>query len=445
MNRTVGFMVSGALLFAGGLGLGWQWGRRAQIAQQPVKTTQVSRPAGGATPRAGRRVLYWVSPMNRNEHSNHFKKDSMNMAYVPVYAPSANGQAAPTGVAVDPRMVQTLGVRLITVKPRRLSHEVKTVGTVGLDENRLYDVNLRVPGWVVRLDARAVGDTVRKGQVLAQIYAPKLYAAESEYLIVRAQSHGVIQRDVAQAAATRLQLLGMSRAQIRRLGARNRAQKFMVLRAPVNGTVLALGARAGGYVTPGTTLFEIADLSHAWVKIALYSYQLPWVQVGDPVRLQLANGSGRVWRGPITFLYPTLDPSSRTVEARVRLADPHGQLRPGSYIQATVEGKPRTALAVPQDTILHMGAADYVMQATGQGHFLPTQVLLGPQSAGWVEIQRGLKDGDHVAEGAQFLLYAESQIQQIQSRMLGPVTKGLGGDSAATGRQARPAAGGVRP
>jgi len=355
--------------------------------------------------------------MDPTKHSDHPMKDSMNMAYVPVYASSSRTYP---GLRIDPRMVQALGVRLATVQERPLGHEIDTVGTIVADARRRYDVNLRVSGWITELVVQAAGDPVRKGQLLARVYAPELYAAESEYLIARQQFKVLGQRRLEEAAAEKLSLLGMSQAEIASLTRQRHAQKFLSLRAPQDGTVLALGVRSGSYVTPGTTLFQVADLSRVWAKIALYSYQLPWVAVGDPVTLRLAHDPQQIWKGHVQFLYPTLDSASRTVEARVVLENRGGRLRPGMYINAIVRGTPKTALAVPADAVLRSAHVSYVMVAQGAGHFLPTEVLLGPEADGWVEVRRGLMSGDQVATNAQFLLYSESQMQQIKARMLGP-------------------------
>ncbi|HET9122397.1 MAG TPA: efflux RND transporter periplasmic adaptor subunit [Acidiferrobacteraceae bacterium] len=421
MKRSTAVVLWSAALLAAGFAMGREASRMygTSGSKKSVAHTHAHAPKATAAAPA-RRVLYWVSPMNPHERSNHFKRDSMNMAYVPVYAPATPGSAPPTGLAVDPRMVQTLGVRLVRVQPRLLNHQIRSLGTITLDENRRYDVTLRTSGWIRSLKVRAVGDVVRKGQVLARLYAPALYAAESEYLIARDRSRTGLHQGLTRAAAQRLRVLGFSRAQIKALAARGHAREQATLRAPASGTVLALGARAGGYVHAGTTLFKLADLRRVWARIALYSYQLPWVQLGDRVELALASAPGHTWHGRIGFLYPTLDPQNRTVEARVPLSNRRGLLRPGMYVRAQVEGAPRTALAVPADAVLHMAGTDYVMQATGHGHFLPTQVRLGASSGGWVQVRRGLSEGDRVAESAQFLLYAESQLQQVRARMLGP-------------------------
>lgn len=424
MNKSgITVVLVAVILFAAGMGVGRYFFQPSRPAPWPAASP--ARPlAGSALHPAQRRILYWASPMDPSIHSDHPMKDSMNMPYVPVYA-SVPGAASQPALQLDPRMVQALGVRIVPVRPRLMGHEIATVGTITVDENRLVDLNLRVSGWVVELDTRAVGDRVRKGQQLAMVYAPELLAAENEYLIARRGSR-VVGSGIERAARERLQLLGMTTADVATLAARGRAQRLMSVRAPLDGTVLALGVRSGGYVTPGTTLFKLADLSRVWAQIALYSYQVPWVRLHDPVQLHLADAPDKVWAGHVSFLYPTVDPANRTIAARVPLVNGDGRLRPGVYVQATLQGTPRRALAVPSDAILRMAHGNYVMVATGGGHFAPTEVALGPQSQGWVAVRRGLKNGDQVAESAQFLLYAESQLQQIKSRMLGPAMGSTG-------------------
>ncbi|MHB1544819.1 MAG: efflux RND transporter periplasmic adaptor subunit [Gammaproteobacteria bacterium] len=409
MNRkTIVSVLVAAVLFGTGLAIGLMWEAGNGSATHPKNSTH--------------RILYWANPMDPEQHFNHPGKDSMGMNYVPVYVTASATIHSEKELAVDPRMVQTLGVRLVTVRPRQLGHEIHTVGTVAVDQNRLYDVNLRVSGWVTDLSVSAVGDAVRRGQMLARVYSPELYAAQNEYLIARDQSRLLGNGSIERAAAEKLELLGMTHAQIAALALRRRAQKRMPIVAPTTGTVLALGTHTGGYVTPYFTLFKLANLDRVWVKVALYGYQLPWVALGNPVRLRLANDPAKVWNGRVSFLYPTLNKMNRTLEARLTFDNSAGMLRPGMYVKATLLGTPRTALAIPADAVLRTAEGNYVMVAEGQGHFLPTQVALGPESGGWVEVRTGLKKGNQVAESAQFLLYAESQVQQINARMLGPAS-----------------------
>ncbi|MHB1942726.1 MAG: efflux RND transporter periplasmic adaptor subunit [Acidiferrobacteraceae bacterium] len=395
-----------------GGGVVWWW-------QPPsvVPSTAVGVRAQKAV-KTGRPVLYWADPMNPKLHSNHFMQDAMGMSYVPVYGPGS-GADLQTGLRIDPRLAQNLGVRLIKVERRPLGRAIHTVGTVAVDENRVYAVNPRFSGWVERLNVRAVGDAVRQGQVLAQIYAPALYSAQQEYLIARRQQKVSGGQALTTAAEEKLHLLGLSTVQIAALVRRRRVERDVPIVAPVSGVVTVLKIHQGSYVSPERVVYEIANLDRVWGDVALYSYQLPWVALGDPVRLHLPSYPGQLWKGRLDFLYPTLNPRSRTVTARLSIPNPGGVLRPGMYADADILARPRQALAVPSSAVLRNQGGDYVMLGESQGHFLPVQVTLGPEAGGWVEIRRGIKAGDQVVDNAQFLLYSESQFQSVRVRMLG--------------------------
>ncbi|MHB8237682.1 MAG: efflux RND transporter periplasmic adaptor subunit, partial [Acidithiobacillus ferrivorans] len=302
---------------------------------------------------------------------------------------------------------------------RQMGHAIHTVGTVAVDENRVYSVTPRFSGWVTRLHVRAVGDPVQRGQVLAEIYSPELYSAQQEYLIARRQGGTTEAPALLAAARARLRLLGMPEKQIAALARRGTAERDVPLMAPASGVVETLNVRQGGYVSPQTSIYEIANLDRIWVNVALYSYQIPWVHIGDAVRLHLPAYPGKSWEGRLNFLYPTLDPKSRTVTARLSFPNPGGVLRPGTYSDATVLASAAETLAVPSSAVLRTGQRDYVMLGEGQGHFLPVQVALGGEADGWVAIDKGLKTGDRVVESAQFLLYSESRFQSVKARMLG--------------------------
>lgn len=416
MHRTANaVLLSAMVFFAAGFAAGWEeFAHRHPLGNRPAPSAHA--PAK-ATP-SGRKILYWASPMNPSRHSDHFKRDRMHMAYVPVYA-SSQGGAQEAGLSVDPRMIQSLGVHLTTATVRVLRREIKTFGTIHVDQNRRFDVSPRTSGWLTNLKVRAIGQQVRKGEPLAEIYSPAIFAAENEYAVILKEQGQPGGKAMAAAARQRLRLLGVGKREIKALTAGRAPQDVWDLRAPANGTVLALGAHEGGYVHAGQRLFRLADLSTVWADVSLSSDQLPWVRVGNPVTLSLASDPESHFQGRVVFLYPTLDSSNRTVQARVALANPQGMLRPGAFVNAVVLGRPRQALAVPADAVLRTQNADYVMRATGGGHFLPTEVRLGPDARGWQEIVSGLKPGDRIAESAQFLLFAESQIQQVKARMLG--------------------------
>ena len=427
----MGLLGLGAVLGAGAM---WWW--------QPSTAVSGTGPAavhGQKITAKERRILYWAAPMDPKIHSDHPMKDSMGMPYIPVYASGPSAQKA-SGLSIDPRLAQNLGVRLVDVQHRQMGHAIHTVGTVAVDENRVYSVTPRFSGWVTHLNVRAVGDPVQRGQVLAELYSPELYGAQQEYLIARRQGGATEDPALLAAARAKLRLLGMPEDEIAALARRGTAERDVPLLAPASGVVETLNVRQGGYISPQSNVYEIANLDRIWVNVALYSYQLPWVKTGNPVRLHLAAYPGRVWAGRLNFLYPTLDPKSRTVTARLSFSNPGGNLRPGMYADATIVASPEKALAVPSSALLHTAHGDYVMLGENDGHFLPVQVALGPEADGWVAINKGLKTGDRVVESAQFLLYSESQFQSVKARMLGgstiPTKSAMAGMNMGQGGQA---------
>ncbi len=418
-------IISSVVIFALGVGLGaagvWVW--MPTSTSTPSMSARVGKratqPADASS--SNRRILYWADPMNPAIHADHSMKDNMGMAYIPVYAHAAARSQA--GLKIDSRMTQSLGVRLVAVERRQMGRGIQTVGSVAVDENRLYAVNPRFSGWVTHLAVRAIGDPVTAGRVLAEIYSPELYGAEQEYLIAlrsHAQdSTNALDRELLRAATSRLHLLGLSDGGVHALAIRGAAQKYVTVVAPTSGVVERLSLRQGGHVTPHNNLMEIANLNRVWVMIALYGNQMSWVRLGDHVDLRSPDYPGTVWKGHLDFLYPTVGLQSRTVTARVSIPNPGGILRPGMYVDAHVLSQGSLQLAVPTSAVLHTERGDFVILGQAEGHFLPVQVRVGPETDGWTAIRQGLRAGEQVVDNAQFLLYSESQFQSVQARMLG--------------------------
>jgi Cu(I)/Ag(I) efflux system membrane fusion protein len=402
-----------------GIALGW-W------LKTPAPETH-ARPT--AQPDSPRKILYYRNPMNPQVTADKPSKDSMGMDYIPVYADAEN-TGADSGIRIDPRLVQNLGVRTGIVEKRAFSRSVRTVGTVLIDERGVSAFSPKVSGWLERLHAKAVGDVVERGQPLAEIYSPELLSAQEEYRIAVQASRKLLgagdaamhheTQDLVQAARERLRLLDIPAADIAALTQGKPAQRTVSLRAPYRGIVTELDVREGASVTPEMRLFTLADLSRIWVNVEVYANQLPWVKVGDPVELTLAFVPGRRWQGRIDYLYPTLNPQSRTVTARLLFDNPDGVLRPGMYANATIGAAERsTVLAVPREAVLRTGTQDSVILALGEGRFQPVMVHVGAENDDFVEIIDGLQAGQKIVLSGQFLLDAEANFQGAGARMQG--------------------------
>ena len=205
----------------------------------------------------------------------------------------ATAAAHPRSIEIDPRIVQTLGIRLATVEQSSFARVVDTVGLVAVDEHRIEAIQVREPGWVERLDVRAVGDSVRRGQLLAGVYSPDLLATQQELLIARSSNDPTL----IEAARRRLGLFGLSDAQIARIEKTGQVERRIDYYAPFDGYVMELGARQGAAVEPGATLFQLANLSSVWMIAEVPEAQAAWVKTGNPAEAQVPALPGERFEG----------------------------------------------------------------------------------------------------------------------------------------------------
>lgn len=366
-----------------------------------------------------REVLFYRNPMNPAITSPVPAKDYMGMDYVPVYAEEAGGEGGV--VNIDPAIVQNLGVRSEPVTRGKLWRRIDTVGTVAYDETRISHVHLRAEGWIEKLNTKFVGDHVEAGDVLFEIYAPALSNAQEELL----QALKVDQRDLINASRERLRLLGVDDQQIRELERSRRTMRRIAMRAPQSGVLTELNVREGMFVTPDTVVMSLADLSSVWLLVDIYERQSAWVAVGQPAEVQLPYLPGETIEGEIDYVYPTLDPMTRTLRARLRLDNATETLKPDMYAKVQIFAGPKdNVLSVPQTALIRSGKTDRVIVAEGEGRFRAVEVVAGMESGDWIEIREGLKEGEQVVVSGQFLIDSEASIRASVMRMQGTSTPG---------------------
>lgn len=370
------------------------------------------------------KILFYRNPMDPNITSPTPQKDNMGMDYIPVYA---NKMTATGSVDIDPRVVQNLGVRTAVVQRQSFSTTIDTIGTVAIDERGVSFFNPKISGWVERVYVKAMGDSIQRGQVLAEIYAPELVSAQEEFLValngVKRFADAPLLKDsqsLLETARARLRLLDMSHADIEALERSGQVRRTIKLYAPHNGIVTELNMREGGYITPDTRLYSLADLSRAWVIMEIYTGQMAFVKPGNPVTLRTASLPGREWHGRIDYLYPTLNPQTRTVQARLVFDNPGNTLRPGMFVNANIQSVSKApTLAVPREALLRTGTRDMVMVALGTGRFQPVTVRTGAENSELIEILEGLEAGQQVVLSGQFLLDAEASFKGGMDRLEG--------------------------
>jgi Cu(I)/Ag(I) efflux system membrane fusion protein len=356
---------------------------------------------------------YWYDPMRPAEHFDKpGKSPFMDMQLVPKYAKDA----APGSIAVDSRVVQNLGLRLAKVEQGSFARVVDTVGSVGVDEHRIEAVQVRQPGWVERLDVRAAGDSVRRGQLLAGIYSPDLLATQQELLIAL----GSNDPQLIEATRRRLALFGLSETQISRVEKTQQVERRVDYYAPFDGYVMDLGARQGAEVQPGTMLFQLADLNSVWVTAEVPETQAAWLKAGDRAEVEVPALPGERFEGQVDYLYPELTQATRTLKVRVVVKNPHKHLRPGMFAEAHFQSVAQDhALTVPSESVIKTGMRSFVIVADDDTHFRPTRVRVGAEQGGRSEILEGLVLGQNVVASGQFLIDSEANLRGAFDNLAG--------------------------
>ena len=361
------------------------------------------------------------------------------MALTPVKAASGrrNGAGQEAGVAsqgilVDPVTLQNMGVRTEKVAKRSLQRTIRTIGLVTVADDRQFSVNTKVEGWVERLHVNQLGQPVKKGQPLLEIYSPELVAAQQEYLLAvenRRRLSGSPYPEIAagadrllEAARTRLRYWDIGPEQLRNLERTGQVRKTLTLTSEHGGIVTSKKVLAGARVMAGEELLQIADLSTVWIIADIYEHDLPWVKAGQAAQVVLPSASGKVIDGTIAYIYPTMENETRTVKARIEVANPGFDLKPAMYANVAIAAEVAAeTLAIPITALLNSGKGQTVFVALGEGRFEPKSVQTGVRGDdGFVQIVSGLSEDDAVVVSAQFMLDSESRLREALDKMLAP-------------------------
>ena len=379
----------------------------------PLHLTPASeKPTGSEI--AERKPVKYRHPMNPTIFSNTPAKDDMGMDYVPIYADDAAGDVTDPGFTIAPEVVNNLGVRTAPVERSDLARHIETVGYIDYDERALSHVHLRASGWVESLKVRTLGERVKQGALLMEIYAPELVNAQKEYL----QALDGLQPSLKISARERLLALGVAESQIQQLEKERQVRQLTAVYARQDGIVSALNLREGMYVEPTMELMTLADPSTVWIKIDVFTQQAGWLAVGQSAEVRLPYIPGEVWTGTVEYIYPDVDPKTRTVRARLRFPNPGERLKFNMFADVVIHAAPRTkVLNIPREALIPTGTEQRVIMALGGGRFAARPVEVGIESGDRVEIRSGLQAGEQVVTSAQFLLDSESSVRASLQRM----------------------------
>ncbi len=384
--------------------------------------TPVSTPVEGAGSAAAsdepRKIKYWVAPMDPTYIRDEPGKSPMGMDLVPVYEGEASTSGNPNVVAIDPVVVQSMGVRTQRLERQTVFRHVRTIGEVEVGEDRLSVVNLRFSGWAEKVHVDRTGDPVEQGQPLFDIYSPELVSAQEEYLLaLRGQGP---KSELARSARRKLELFGLSGPDVEEVAKSRRVRRTLPIRSPREGFVLNKNVLEGARIGSGMDLYRIGDLSRIWVTAEVYEFDAPWVEVGQPAQMELAYEEGRVLEGRVAYIYPTLNDMSRTLRVRLEFENPDLRLRPGMFATVYIQyRRVDDVLAVPTEAVMDSGRRKLVFVEVGDGRFEPREVVLGlTGDRQLTEVRSGLREGERVVLSGQFLLDSESQLQEAIRKMM---------------------------
>ncbi len=312
-------------------------------------------------------------------------------------------------VRVNQQRRQQIGLKTARVVRAPMEVSIRAVGRLTYDETRLRDVTLKVNGWIAKLKVNATGQPVRKGDTLFTLYSPDLYAAQQEYLLALDSRSGG--DTLVKAAEQKLRLWDLSPAQIAAIARRRQPLEELPIASPASGYVIEKNVVEGAAIEPGQRLYRIAGLDKVWIEAQVYEMDLPNVRKGQAARVSLPYQAGETISGAVAFVYPYLDPLTRTGRVRIELPNKNLAFKPDMYanVELVVDLGPR--IQVPIDAVVYTGPRRLVFVDMGEDRLRPQEVTLGAQSANHVEITSGLSEGQTIVTAATFLVAAESRIR----------------------------------
>jgi Cu(I)/Ag(I) efflux system membrane fusion protein/cobalt-zinc-cadmium efflux system membrane fusion protein len=392
-----------------------------------VKSAERAR-VGTTTENKERKIKYWRAPMDPNYISDKPGKSPMGMDLVPVYE---DEEPAESGIRVDPSFLQNFAVRTVVAEKGSIPIEIRTVGILAYNEKNIVSVNTKFEGWIEKAHVNYVGERIRKGQVLFEIYSPQLVTTQQEYLAaidyLEKLSGGKYPdaveraRSLLEATRERLRYWDVSDEQIEELRRSGKITRTLEIVSPVSGIVISKMSDSleGMKLTPGMNVYKIANLSTVWAEIEVFEHQIQHVRLGQRAQITVDAFPGRTLIGKIIYIDPTMNPQTRTLKAYVEVPNPNWKLRPEMY--ANVEIRVPAVFGtvkVPEEAVIHSGERSVVIVQKAKGIFEPREVELGAVGGGYTAVRHGLQSGETVVTSSQFLIDSESNLKEAISKML---------------------------
>ena len=383
----------------------------------------------------------------RRSHTNLIKIAALLVALAGVLAmpqvtpaqPQDDAKLAP--ILIPPARRQLIGLRFATVKQQDLVDTIRTTGTVETDERSMSYVQTRFSGWIRRVLADQTWQYVKQGQPIFTIYSPDLVSAENEYILGAQQAKSLSGSSVdgvadgaaqiVSASLDRLRLYGVPASEIRRLQRENKARDEIAIVAPSSGYIIDRQAFPNLYVEPSMRLFTLANISTVWVYGAVFQNQIAQIKPGDSVSATVDAYPGRDFPGKVDFIWPALDPATRTAKVRINLSNPDGALKVGMFVNLDLEQRFGRGLMVPDSSVLQTGLHNITFVDRGDGYLDPRELELGQHLSTGFVVRKGLVEGDRIVSSANFLVDSESQLQAALGAYAPPPPGASAGGQAA--------------
>jgi Cu(I)/Ag(I) efflux system membrane fusion protein len=396
----------------------------AMYADQATPPVQ----SASAGPKAERKILYWYDPMHPQYKANKpGKAPDCGMDLVPKYAEEQAATMAPGSVMISADKQQLIGVRTAAVNRETLVRNVRTSGQITADETKIAHVHVKINGFIEKVFVDYIGQVVKKGQSLFTLYSPDLVSTQEEYLIAKRGEKALGSSpftEVAQGSQSllrstreRLKLWDISDEQIKKLDESGEVSRTLTFFSPISGFVTDRKAFPQTSVTPDTELYTVSDYSSVWVNADIFEYEVPFVKVGQTTAMQLSYYPGKTWNGRVSFIYPTVDPMTRTVKVRMEFPNPDFQLKPQMFADVKLKINYGNQIVVPQEAVLDSGKEQTVFVAHEGGYFEPRRITTGAKVDGKVAVLSGLKAGETVVTSGNFLVDSESRLKSATGSM----------------------------
>lgn len=353
----------------------------------------------------------WTCPMHPHYIADEFGACpicGMDLVKLQTSDAGLDGSAAEsrTIVTVSPEVMQSMGVRLAKVEQPKFGRSITSFGIVRENERLQSEITARVEGWIDKLSVTAVGDEVKKGSLLFELYSPRLIVAQNDFL------NGGSTRGGNNRGRVQLRSFGVQERAIKLIKRRKRPLEKIPFFAEQSGTISELNLNQGTYVKRGMMLAKIQNYKTVWLIASVSEKDLGFIARNTRARVTFPNLPGYKGEAKVDYIYPTIDSKTRTGQVRLILENPKGVIRPGSYADVTFETASRKRLAVPTEAILRSGEGQFVVVSLGKGRFEPRPIERGLVSGRWTEVKKGLKDNEDIVVSGQFLIDSESALRE---------------------------------